>query len=272
MGRMAFLALGVISMGVFIGSSAAVAGTTACKAVSGITIDAKTGTVEMTTAAGRCRSTAPVKTRSRARAKPPPPASVTRRWIAGRAASVAVTKPAAAARPQHSCDQALADFWSAGFYRIDGADYWLLQVHTVDLADDGRIDNVGFRFRPREGEDLVLMYFAAPGQRSARSIEALALVDDSVIDRLCFSQLAFEMPAAVPEDMDKIKQFEIPDLAGEMAGAGKPPQAVEETASGGVWMGLASGAPLGLAIGGFGAFLMWRRRKKKSVEEEKAEE
>ena len=81
------------------------------------------------------------------------------------------------------------------------------------------------------------------------------------------------MPANAPKEMSTIKPFEIPDLAGEMAGAGKPPQAVEETASGGVWMGLASGAPIGLAIGGFGAFLMWRRRhRKKSVEEEKAEE
>ena len=265
MRRMAFLAVGVISMGVFLGSSGAVAGTSACKAVSGIIIDASTGSVQMTTANGRCRTTAKIKPRQ--------PASETRRWIAGRAASVVVTKPAATARPQHRCDQELADFWSAGFYRIDGADYWLSQVHTVDFAGDGRIDNVGFRLRPREGEDLVLMYFAAPGQLSAKAIEALALVDDSVIERLCFGQLAFEMPAGGVEKTSGIKPFEIPNLAGEMAGSGKkPPPATAETASSGVWIGLASGAPIGLAVGGFGAFMMRRRRNRKPVEEEKTEE
>ena len=239
-----------------------------------ITIDAKTGTVRVATSDGRCsqgpepRVSRQLPPKKKPRVSPPPVpaatprASVTRRLPSPRRSAVAPV----------ACDKTVGKMWTPGVHRANGVAVWLRQIHTIDLGGDGRIDNVGFRLRPLEGEDLVLTYFAAAGRISAKSVPGLALAADSMIARLCFGQATYEKPASLLVKPKNEGPFEVPDIALEMAAAKNPGESEDGDGFAGLWMGIAGGAPLGLVVGGIGAYLVRRKRRSEAENEDADEE
>ena len=242
-----------------------------------ITVDAKTGVVHVTTSQGRCRQTGAKWAGGTERKREFRLAPVTIPSPTPRVAVQPTRTRQAASRRQvqkrRPCNTTLTELWGAGVHDVNGVTHWLQQVHTIDLGGDNRINNVGFRLRPVEGEDLVLTYFAETEQLSARMVPTLRLADDSAIGRLCFGQLTFKEPASLLKSLETKTAFEIPDLAKQMAdkrkadGSGKNGDAIGS----GIWMGIASGTPLGLVIGGLGAYLVRRKRRGEAEEEEDGE-
>jgi hypothetical protein len=234
-----------------------------------IIIDAKRGTVHVTTSEGRCsqgpasRISRQSPSRRKLKLSPPPlPAATPRAGVGGHRAT------------RRACDKSVGDLWASGLHEIGGVSYWLRQVHTVDLGGDGRIDNVGFRLRPVEGDDLVLSYFATTGQMSVKSAPQLVLSDNSMIGRLCFGQTTFEMPKVLLAELEPKTPFKVPDIALELTQKKnhRPGDDADAESSIGIWMGIASGTPIGLMIGGIGAYLVRRKQRSKADGEDDGEE
>ena len=239
-----------------------------------ITIDVKTGTVHVATSDGHCIQgpaspmTRQSPSRKKVRISPPPVPAETPRVSVDRNQP----GPRQPAAPRAACDKAVGEMWTSGVHEVGGVSAWVHQVHTIDLGGDGRIDNVGFRMRPPEGEDMVLTYFAAAGRMSAKSVPGLALADDSMIARLCFGQATYEAPKSLIAELEREGPFKLPDIAQEMAESKKPREGDDADGFMGIWMGIASGAPLGLAVGGIGAYLMRRKRRAEAAEGEEGDE
>lgn len=162
-------------------------------------------------------------------------------------------------RPSEPCDQSLKGIWKSGWYSIGGPPYWLDSVYTIDLDGDSWTDNVGFRFKTDDGPDVVMRYFAATGQRTAKSFSALRVASESIIPRICFSRLVFGRPLS---NVIKRKPFELPNL--ELEARTKRLEraraATKKNSVGILGMVLAVGAAF-LVIGGGTGFFLWTRRK-----------
>ncbi len=95
-------------------------------------------------------------------------------------------------KPAFSCDRELTDFWKAGEHMVSGQKVRLTGVFTVDLDNDGRVDNVGFKIGASGRIGNVLSYFPVKkGRLSARSIPTLKLDNDDDIYRLCAGDVTF---------------------------------------------------------------------------------
>ena len=129
----------------------------------------------------------PFKTHPYFRAQPmPPPRSLG--GPQGGTARVLALSPAA------DCTTDLNSLWEKGEHDIRRTTYWLSQVFTIDLDGDRRTDNVGFRLKAANTPELVIRYYAGPGNLAGRSVPTLRLDDEDVISRLCFGQVSFEKP------------------------------------------------------------------------------
>ncbi len=201
------------------------------------------------------------------------------------------TAKAPAPPPAADCAGDLGALWKKGEHDIRGSRYRLSQVFTIDLDGDGRTDNVGFRLKAAKTPDLVIRYFAAPGQPAGRSVPTLRLDDEEVISGLCFARVSFDTPR--PKDRETGRAFETPDLAREMMAKGDTARRMKQglaagserggTGAAGLWAGIAVASVLLLAAGGAGAHLTRRRwlpalkrlakaRQKKGEEGEEEEE
>ena len=93
----------------------------------------------------------------------------------------------------HVCDREVTDFWKAGDHLIDGQMTTLTGVFTVDLNNDGRVDNVGFKIGAKGRIGNVLGYFpVTKGRLSAQSVPTLKLKDDQDLHRLCAGNVTFK--------------------------------------------------------------------------------
>ena len=182
-------------------------------------------------------------------------------------APIPAGKKGNAAPPPPPCDTTVDALWQPGLHRIDGVTYWLLQVHTVDLNDDGRIDNVGFRLRPKEGDDLVLLWEGDSNRRSANAVPSLKVPDDGMVARLCFGRQTFEMPEAVfDEAVNKVPEeklaFQLPNLQNELDAKTASPEAAGteiEASPYGIWLVVASAIPFAAGFVALVVFLIRRR-------------
>jgi len=152
----------------------------------------------------------------------------------------------------------LKDIWKSGWYSIGGQPHWLESVHTIDLDGDTWTDNIGFRFKTDDGPDVVMRYFAAQGQRTAKSFSAFRLESESIIPRICFSRLRFDRPLT---NVIKKKLFEVPnlELEAETKRLERARAAAEGNSGGSLGIIMSIGAALFVFGGGVGFFL-WRRR------------
>lgn len=96
-------------------------------------------------------------------------------------------------KPPHVCDREVTDFWKAGEHMIDGQMTSLTGVFTVDLDNDGRVDNVGFKIGAKGRIGNVLGYFpVSKGRLSAQSVPTLKLENDEDLHRLCAGDVTFK--------------------------------------------------------------------------------
>jgi len=159
------------------------------------------------------------------------------------------------------------ELWQPGLRRIDGVAHWLLQVHTVDLNDDGRIDNVGFRLRPKDGDDLVLLWKGDSDRRSANAVPSLKVPEDGMVARLCFGRRTFEMPEAVFDKAvkkapEESLAFQLPNLRNEAEGKNAPPGTAGEGIEAspyGIWLVVVSALPFAAGLVALVVFLIRRR-------------
>ncbi len=193
---------------------------------------------------------------------------------------------APAPSPAADCTTDLNTLWEKGEHDIRGTTYWLSQVFTIDLDGDRRTDNVGFRLTAANTPELVIRYYAGPGNLAGRSVPTLRLDHEDMISRLCFGQVSFPTPRRQARETPR--GFEIPDLEKEMMSIGKPAPAVTPAERGGVvlgglWAAMAAGSGLVVAAGGAGVYLTRRKwlpalnrlgkaRRKDGGEEEDEEE
>ncbi len=198
------------------------------------------------------------------------------------------TAKAPAPSPAADCTTDLKSLWEKGEHDIRGATYWLSQVFTVDLDGDRRTDNVGFRLKAANTPELVIRYYAGPGNLAGRSVPTLRLDDEDVISRLCFGQVSFDKPRRKDRKMEPPRAFETPDLEKEMMAKGNPAPAVTQAERSGVvpsglWAAIAAVSGLVVAAGGIGVYLTRRKwlpalkqlgkaRRKDGEEEEDEEE
>ncbi len=223
----------------------------------------------------------PFKTHPYFRPQPmPPPRSLG--GPQGETAKVSGLSPAA------DCTIDLNSLWEKGEHHIRGTTYWLAQVFTIDLDGDRRTDNVGFRLKVANTPDLVIRYYAGPGQLAGRSVPTLRLDDEDVISSLCFAQVSFDKPRRKARKPEPPRAFETPDLEKEMMAKGKPAPAGTQAERGGVvpnglWAAFAAVSGLIVAAGGIGVYLTRRKwlpalkqlgktRRKDGGEEEDEEE
>ena len=199
------------------------------------------------------------------------------------------TAKAPAPSPAADCTTDLNSLWKKGEHNIRGTTYWLSQVFTIDLDGDRRTDNVGFRLKAANTPELVIRYYAGPGDLAGRSVPTLRLDDEDVFSRLCFGQASFDKPRRKDRKTEPARAFETPDLEKEMMAKGNPALAVTQAERGGVvpnglWVAIAAISGLVVASGGTGVYLTRRkwlpalkragkaRRKDGEEEEEKEDE
>ena len=172
------------------------------------------------------------------------------------------TAKAPAPSPAADCTADLKSLWEKGEHDIRGTTYWLSQVFTIDLDGDRRTDNVGFRLKAANTPELVIRYYAGPGNLAGRSVPTLRLDDEDVISRLCFGQVSFSKPR--PQARETPRAFDTPDLELELMGKGKLAPAVTgpergAVAPSGLWAAIAAVSGLVVAAGGIGVFLTRRK-------------
>ncbi len=174
------------------------------------------------------------------------------------------TAKAPAPSPAADCTTDLSSLWEKGKHHIRGITYWLSQVFTIDLDGDRRTDNVGFRLKAANTPELVIRYYAGPGNLAGRSVPTLRLDDEDVISRLCFGQASFNEPRRKDRKTEPARAFEAPDLEKELMAKGNPALAMTQPQRGGgvsngLWMVIAAVSGLVVASGGTGAFLTRRK-------------
>ena len=94
--------------------------------------------------------------------------------------------------PTHTCDREITDYWKAGTHVVNGQKTNLRGVFTIDINNDGRIDNVGFKIGALGRIGNVLNYFpVSEGRLAAKFIPTLKLGSDDDIHRLCPGNITF---------------------------------------------------------------------------------
>jgi hypothetical protein len=171
------------------------------------------------------------------------------------------------------CDKHPRDFWTAMTLEIDGAEYWLAKVFTLDLDGDGHADNIGFRLRSHEGQDRTLRYRTRGKKLSASDFPKLRLPDEQLISRMCPSSVSFREPieealqvAEESKEEKDQKGFSVPDLAKQSRRVGAPTEAVKrpegKTWKTPVWLWIGGGVAIALLVlGGVVVVLLMGRRK-----------
>ncbi len=186
------------------------------------------------------------------------------------------------------CDKHPREFWSATTLEIDGAEYWLAKVFTLDLDNDGHADNVGFRLRSHDSLDRTLRYRTKGRKLSAADIPQLRLDDEDMIARMCSSSISFPEPESVDEarqteeepEQKQTKQkkgFSLPDLAKLSRRIKAPPNSAQSSADKTwktpVWLWVGGGVAVALLLlGGVVVVLLMRRRKAEDGGDEEDED
>ncbi len=121
------------------------------------------------------------------------------------------------------CNQRVKNFWRKTAVSVQGKTYYLSQVFTIDQDNDGVTDNLGFTLKARGKPDIVIRYFASPGQISGRDLPGIGIDNDQLVARFCFGRADFGDP---PEDITASssadggdgggESFELPNLAKQM--------------------------------------------------------
>ncbi|MDA1090309.1 MAG: hypothetical protein O3A85_08365, partial [Proteobacteria bacterium] len=188
-----------------------------------------------------------------------------------------------------ACDYRLQEVWERQIIKIEGIDHYLARAFTLDLDNNGRVDNVSFTFFDKDGKKTVLHYFGFSGERSGRDYPALALPNDSLIGRLCFGESRYEKPQFFSNEPVKRALIEIegPDLAGQKAAKDRGIEYVPRTKKKDIekkeepisWLLWGSIGGLALIAAGGGVFLLRRKKaaaaaaaKTKAEAEEEDEE
>jgi len=202
-----------------------------------------------------------------------------------KSSSAAVPAPLKSKPKPPPCDKELEDFWKEGSHIINGVGYWLFKVHTVDIDNDGVIDDIGFRLKAQGKEDLVMNYFGGADNVPAKSFPSLKLADESMISRICFGFANFNdpTPPQQPQQTQSAEQapqnpFQVPDLAAEMKKKeggdkkeeGKPEAPSETSGSGfGLALWIIIGVVLAGGVGGGGWYFVThahgKRKKHKRI-------
>ena len=162
------------------------------------------------------------------------------------------------------CSVRLEHLWGKGEHNIKGTSFRLTGVYTLDLDNDGLVDNVALKLKSRGRIDNVIRYFSLPGRLSGQSVDSLKLDDDSLIFRLCAGRVNFERPEepepeakeVKKEKKKKKKEPDAPIVADEKI------TVKEETLKDiNIWFGVAAIFFLMIGAGGVG-MLVWSRKKK----------
>ena len=130
----------------------------------------------------------------------------------------ALIPPVPAVEP---CNRQLKNFWRQTAISIQGVRYYLFDAFTIDQDNDGVTDNLGFTLKARGKPDMVIRYFASPGQISGRDLPGIGIDNDQLVSRFCFGRADFGEP---PEDITAAtattdgggESFKLPDLAKQM--------------------------------------------------------
>ncbi len=139
--------------------------------------------------------------------------------------SAAPNEKEAETKPAFRCDRELTDFWKAGEHNIGGQKTTLTGVFTVDLDNDGRVDNVGFKIGASGRIGNVLGYYpVSKGRLSARSIPTLRLDNDDDLRRLCAGDITFSTMTL------KDKQKAVGSSKRRQSGSTRKPKTVKKTA------------------------------------------
>ncbi len=133
------------------------------------------------------------------------------------AAVPSVPSVAAEPGPAKPCNQRLKNFWRQTAISVRGVSYYLSQAFTIDQDNDGVTDNLGFTLKARGKPDMVIRYFASPGQISGRALPGIGIGNDQLIARFCFGRVDFgEPPKETAAAADDGGSFKLPDLAKQM--------------------------------------------------------
>ena len=134
-------------------------------------------------------------------------------------AGALIPPPPEPARPPAAepCNQRLKNFWRQTAISVKGVSYYLSQVFTIDQDDDGVTDNLGFTLKARGKPDMVIRYFASPGQISGRDLPGIGIDNDQLVARFCFGRVDFgDPPEEIAAAADEGESFKLPDLAKQM--------------------------------------------------------
>lgn len=176
---------------------------------------------------------------------------------------------------QKPCDQTLEKYWSQGRHTIGGVDYWLAEVFTLDLDDDGITDNLGFKMMAEGQNSLIIRYFGIQGQIAARQIPDLALPDDDLVGRFCFAKISLDEPfkktqqtTIVPNLADEIQARMAPPPKKTKAKAKHEPGQIKDSGySFRLWSGMGMGIGIVIIVIGGAIVIGLVRRNKRSGED-----
>ena len=115
------------------------------------------------------------------------------------------------------CNRQLKNFWRQTAISIHGVRYYLSQAFTIDQDNNGVTDNLGFTLKARGKPDMVIRYFASPGQISGRDLPGIGIGNDQPVSRFCFGRADFgDPPKDITPTADDGGSFKLPDLAKQM--------------------------------------------------------
>jgi hypothetical protein len=178
--------------------------------------------------------------------------------------------------PKSPCDLTLAKYWSKGRHTINGAEYWLSEIFTIDRNKDGYTDNLGFKMIAKDHSSRIIRYFGSEEQESARQLSSMALPDDSIIERFCFGRTSFNEPPQ--KRVEKITG--LPNLTSEINSRMESPNKTTRSApkqpgvgtSIRLWMGIAVSITIALIAIGSAVIFGIRRRKNQNEDNDDEDE
>lgn len=165
-----------------------------------ITLDAVGGTVRVETPSGFCSE--PLAQwgareaigRPRPQPRPAPriePAPLASEPPPSEPPGQASDRNASAISGMRLCDRAVEDLWTASRHKVADVAYRLVEVYTLDLDNDGRTDDLGFRLRREGSEDLLLRYVLGGEGPPASTVPSLQLPEGVPLDAICFGKADF---------------------------------------------------------------------------------